>query len=104
MTGWMQENPIIECVCATVDPVDDMMIFPAGQVCDFIAANRAKTVLRLPEMEQRTSPFQVSHHLGIQPLLKVLFPFWVEGIGFGLDFDVSDDGNFGRTDQLYGSL
>jgi hypothetical protein len=80
MTGWMQENPIVECVCTAVNPIDDMVIFPAGQVRDFVAADRAETVLRLPEMEQRTPPFQVSHHFGIKPFLEVSFPFLIEGI------------------------
>ncbi len=54
-------------------------------------------------MEQRTPPFKASHHFGIKPFLKVTFPFWVKGIGFGLDFDVTNDRDFGCTDQLYGS-
>ena len=48
-------------------------------------------------------PFKVSHHFGIKPFLKVSFPFGVEGISFGLDFDVTNDRDFGCTDQLYGS-
>lgn len=49
-------------------------------------------------------PSPVSHHFGIQPFLKVSFPLWVKGIGFGLDFDVSVDGDMGRFDQLLGSI
>ena len=45
VTGWMQENPIISRICATIDPVDDMVIFPAGQIGDFITADRTETIL-----------------------------------------------------------
>ena len=45
MTGWMQENPIINRICTAIDPVDDMVIFPAGQIGDFITADGAETVL-----------------------------------------------------------
>ncbi len=45
MTGWMQENPIVSRISPAIDPVDDMVIFPARHVCDFITADGAETVL-----------------------------------------------------------
>ncbi len=45
MTGWMQENPIISRICTPIDPMDDMVIFPARLVCDFITAEGTETVL-----------------------------------------------------------
>ena len=41
------------------------------------------------------------NHLGVQALLEIEFPVGVEGVGLGLDFDVSFDGDICGPKQCH---
>jgi hypothetical protein len=63
MTGGMQEHPVVYRITASVGPPDDVMIVPARQSGDLLMADRAKTLLVFPEVQQLPSTFQVVCHL-----------------------------------------
>ena len=104
MTGWMEQDPIVEGVRPTVGPVNEVVVFPTGFLGDFAPADRTQAVLSSPQMYERASTAPMGHHFGVQTFLEVLFPLGVKGISCGPDFDVSFDADFGRLDQALGSL
>jgi hypothetical protein len=48
---WVEENPVICFVSATLTSPDDMVAMPPCQFGNFPVAERAKTVLLFPEVE-----------------------------------------------------
>ena len=69
----------------------DVMAVPSCDPGDFLLAKWAKSVLLLPEVREPSSSFQGVHHVNVQAFFIVAFPFWVVGVCFSLDFDVSFD-------------
>ena len=77
MTGGMQEHPVVCRITASVGPPDDVMIMPARQSGDLLMADRAKTLLVFPEIQQLPSAFQVVCHLHAYAFFEVHFPLGV---------------------------
>src|SRR6266487_2335076 len=74
MAGGMQEHPVVCRITASVGPPDDVMVVPARQSGNLLMADRAKTLLVFPEVQQLPSAFQVVCHLHAYACFEVHFP------------------------------
>ena len=77
MTGGMQEHPVVCRISASVGPPDDVMVVPARQSGNLLMADRAKTLLVFPEVQQLPSAFQVVCHLHAYACFEVHFPLGI---------------------------
>src|SRR6266849_8737116 len=77
MTGGMQEHPVVCRISASVSPPDDVMVVPTRQSGDLLMADRAKTLLMFPEVQQLPSALQVVCHLHAYACFKVHFPLGI---------------------------
>jgi hypothetical protein len=74
MTGGTEEHPVVCRITASVGPPDDVMVVPARQSGDLLMADRAKTLLVFPEVQQLPSALQVVCHLHAYAFFEVHFP------------------------------
>lgn len=63
MAVGMQEHSVVRRITAPLRPPDDVMVMPSCHAGDFLVADRAKTVLLLPEVQQLPPPLEVVCHL-----------------------------------------
>ena len=63
VTVGMEQREIRRMISAAVDAVANVMEMPTGFPGDFLVADRAKTVLLLPEVQQFPPPLEVVCHL-----------------------------------------
>jgi hypothetical protein len=50
MTGWVEQDPIVKGIRPTINPVNQVMIFPAGFFGYFSLTNGAVAVLGAPQV------------------------------------------------------
>ena len=76
------------------------MAVPASDLRDFLLTHWAASVLLFPEMDEPALPFQGVYDACVETFFIVAFPFWVVGVGFCFDFDVSLNGHAGRLREV----
>src|SRR6266568_4822865 len=80
------------------------MAVPSADLGNLLVADRAESSLLLPEREQPAFSFERCLHANIETLLKVAFPYWIVGVSFSPDFDVSCDRHGVGSGEMPGLL
>ena len=63
MTVWMKQDAILRTVAAAQGSPHQMMVVPSTEVGDFVAADRANSLLPHPQVAQLPPLPQVTLHL-----------------------------------------
>jgi hypothetical protein len=103
MTGGMKQYSVLCVVWTPFGSPKKMMAVPSCNFGDLLVANRAESLLLLPQVDEPSFPFEPGHHLNIQAFLKIRFPGRVIRISFGSDFRVSLDANRRSSHQPHHS-
>ena len=80
------------------------MALPSGFSGHQLVADRAETILLLPEIEEPLFSFKGCLHVSVVTLFKVDFPERIIWVGFTLDLDVPFDGHMAGLGQIAGLL
>jgi hypothetical protein len=73
---------------------------PSGLCGDFLGADWADPLLRLPQVQQLLPATQRTVHLGSQSLLEVRLPDRIIRVGMSPNFDVSPNGYLGGRKEI----
>ena len=99
MAGRMKQHEIVEPVGAAMSFPDDMMHVPSALGVDQLTAHWTSAGLSLPQHPQTADEYAA--HEALLALLKVGFPFRVEGIRISFDLDVPSDSDGGQVLEHY---
>jgi hypothetical protein len=62
VAGRVEEHTVVDRLVAAMGSPNDMMVVPAGEFGDFLVANRAETVLFLPQVKQLAALSEIMGH------------------------------------------
>ena len=99
MADRVKQHEIVESVGAAMSFPDDMMHVPSALGVDQLTAHWTSAGLSLPQHPQTADEYAA--HEALLALLKVGFPFRVEGIRISFDLDVPPDSDRGQVLKHY---